>query len=221
MRACTRLTLQLLPMHPEPALAANRNASKQRCLSPRAAGVFKWMALPLDLQPPEAALFQTILFGPHAQPVDVPHLAQASGLLPREAAKALFALQQDDSIEVKVEADSTPPPPCDWASLNLTLHALSAQMGGGALALAEASGLCVASANADSKKAQLLAAGQLGQGGSTPFERLTFFIGTRAFSIAVDGLFIKNDPSWLSLFRCLAVLAASPSSSSFAFARPL
>ena len=208
-------------MHPEPALAANRTAIKQRCLSPKASGIFKWMALPLESQSAESALFQAILFGPYAQAVDVPQLAQASGLLPREAAKALFALQQDDSIEVKVEADEAQEEPSDWAGLNLALGALSAQMGGAALALAEASGLCVASANANTKKAQLLAAGQLGQGDAVPFKRLTFFIGTRPFSIASDGLFIKNDPSWIRLFRCLAVLAKGSFSSSSAGASSL
>ena len=221
MRACTRLTLQPLPMHPESALAANRDASKQRCLSPRAAGVFKWMTLPLDSQPPEAVLFKAILFGPHAQAVDVPQLAQASGLVPRAVAKALFALQQDDSIEVKVEADEEPGVSSDWAGLNLALSDLSAQMGGAALALAEASGLCVASVNADPKTAQRLAAGPQAQEDAKPFERLIFFIGSRSFSIASDGHLIKNDPTWVSLFRCLAVLAANSSGGSFTGASSL
>lgn len=208
-------------MQPEPALVANRIASKQRCLSPKASGIFKWMALPLESQSAEAALFQAILFGPYAQAVDVPQLAQASGLLPRATAQALFALQQDDSIEVKVAADEAQEASRDWAGLNSALCALSAQMGGAALALAEASGLCVASASADPKHAQRLAAGQQTPEGVGSFERLVFFIGAHPFSIAGDALFIKNDPSWLSLFRCLAVLAASPPSNSFAGASSL
>ena len=208
-------------MQAETAIAMNRDANKQRCLSPKAAGIFKWMALPIDSQPPEAALFRTILFGPYAQAVDVPQLAQASGLLPRATAQALFALQQDDSIEVKLAADEAPEASRDWTGLNLALCALSAKMNGAALALAEGSGLCVASANADPKNAQRLAAGQQAPEFSRPFERLIFFIGAHPFSITSDALFIKNDPGWLDLFRCLAVLATNPPSSSFAGANPL
>lgn len=182
-------------------------SAKWRFIRPAARGVFRWLDAPGSS--PERTLFESLVLVGNDSWLDLHRIGEAVNLPPRDAARALFALNRSESVSVIENA----PDRFDkgWAQSGLSGLAedLAALIQPGqSLLLASDDGFAIASAGCSAYEADVLAVPRAPADGAADPRQAHLQFGDKGFRVIGSHPLDRNQMSWLSVaYRLITALS--------------
>lgn len=186
--------------------------AKWRFIRPAARGVFRWLDTPEGSA--ERTLFESLVLAGNDSWLDLHRIGDAVNLQPREAARALFALNRSESVSMIENAPDRFDKGWARSGLNGLAEDLAALIQPGqSLLLASDDGFAIASAGCSAYEADVLAVPRsTGADAAADPRQAHLQFGGKGFRVIGSHPLDRNQMHWLSVaYRLITALAPAAS----------